>query len=122
MRCEEPSYYNTLSGLSPTMPPSNFVHHSNCIDRNTIPMQSFLNKQINNVQYLSPSSENCIQMITNAIINKIRYKIPQGELALLCCCLPSLIREIICKSPWLTPNDIIQLLSADIIVKTFYCQ
>jgi uncharacterized protein (DUF2267 family) len=97
--CDEQSYYNTLSGLSPTIPSNNYVHH-----RNTAPMQS----------------ENCMQMITNAIITKIRYKIPQEEIALLCCCLPSLIRQIMCKNPWLTPNDIIQCLSTDIIVKIIF--
>lgn len=58
-------------------------------------------------------------MITNTIITKTRSKIPQEEIAVLCCCLPSLIRQILCKSPWLTPNDIIQCLSADILVRTF---
>jgi uncharacterized protein (DUF2267 family) len=83
-------------------------------------MQPILNRQISHDQYLSTPSENCVQMITNAIITKIRYKIPQEEIALLCCCLPSLIRQIMCKSPWLTPNDIIQWLSADIIVKKIF--
>ncbi len=56
-------------------------------------------------------------MITNAIITKIRYKVSQEDISLLCCCLPSLIRQIMCKSPWLTPNDVIQWLSEDIIVR-----
>ncbi len=77
-------------------------------------MQSLLNRPT--------PSENCIQMITNSIITKIRCKIPQAEVALLCCCLPSLIRQMMCQSPWLTPNDIIQWLSADIIVKSFFCE
>ncbi|CAF4348871.1 unnamed protein product, partial [Rotaria sp. Silwood2] len=78
-------------------------------------MQPILNKQTGHVEYLSISSENCIQIITDAIITNIRYKVPKEEIALLCCCLPSLIRQIMCKSPWLTPNDIIQWLSSDII-------
>lgn len=59
-------------------------------------------------------------MITNTVINKIRYRIPQVEIAILCCCLPSLIQQILYKSPWLTPNDIIQCLTADIIVTPFF--
>jgi len=106
VRCEQPSYYNT-AGRSPTRPSNHFIRHPSCINRNTAPN-------------LSIPSDNCMQMITNAIITKIRYKIPQEEVALLCCCLPSLIRQIMCKSPWLTPNDIIQCLSADIIVKSLF--
>ncbi|CAF1204328.1 unnamed protein product [Adineta steineri] len=86
-----------------------------CIDVNIAPMKPILNKQTSHIQYLSIPSDNCIQMITNSILNKVRYKISQEEISLLYCCLPSLIRQIMCKSPWLTPNDIIQWLSTDII-------
>jgi hypothetical protein len=99
------------------IPPNNFVRHPNCIDRNLAPMQPILNRQTSHVQYLSVPSDNCIQMITNGIITKIRYKVSQEDIALLRSCLPSLIRQIMCKSPWLTPNDVIQWLSEDIIVR-----
>ena len=89
-------------------PSSNILHHPNCTRRNTTPMQSS-----------HMPSENCIQMITNSIINKVRYKVPQQELVRLCCCLPSLIRQIMSKCPWLTPDAIVQCLTADIIVKLF---
>ncbi len=75
--------------------------------------------QTNHDPCVSTPSENCLDMIANAIITKIRYKVPHQEIALLCCCLPSLIRQIMCKSPWLTPYDIIQCLSEDIIVNNF---
>jgi hypothetical protein len=119
--CDKPSYSKTLFGSSPTIPSNGFIQHPNCINANTAPTQSILNGQTN-VPCVSTSSENCLQMITNAIITKVQYKVPQQEIALLCCCLPSLIRQIMCKSPCLTPYDIIQCLSEDIIVKTFYCQ
>jgi len=63
-----------------------------------------------------------VQFITNSITTKIRYKIPEQEIALLCCCLPSLIRQIMSKSPWLTANDIIQWLSAEIMVGVLFKQ
>jgi hypothetical protein len=120
MCCEEPSYCNTLSGLSLLKSSNNYIRRPTCMNTNIGSIQSVGNRQTNYVSYLSTPSENCIQMITNSIITKIRCKIPQEEVALLCCCLPSLIRQIMCKSPWLTPNDIIQWLSADIIVKTCF--
>lgn len=104
--CEEPSYCNTLLGLSPKIPWMNSIR-----DRN---------RQSNCAVYLSKPSENCIQTITNCIIHKIRCQIPPDEMSLLCCCLPSLIRQMMCNSPWLTPNDIVQWLSADILVRNFH--
>lgn len=58
-------------------------------------------------------------MMSNSIIMQIRCHVPQDEVALLCCSLPSLIEQIMWKSPWLTPNDVIQWLTADILVKLF---
>ncbi|CAF3875464.1 unnamed protein product [Rotaria sp. Silwood1] len=118
--CEEPSYCNNLVGISPTISSNDYVCQSSYVDRNRAPMQPILNKQTGHVEYLSISSEYCIQMITDAIITKIRYKVPEEEIAILCCCLPSLIRQIMCKSPWLTPNDIIQWLCSDIITAVTY--
>ena len=54
--------------------------------------------------------------MTNAIVSNIQCQVPQEEIALLCACLPSLIQQILCKSPWLTPNDIVQWLTIDILV------
>lgn len=79
-------------------------------------MQPILNKQTSHVQYLSVPSDNCIQMITNAIVARVRPRVSFEDIQLLCCCLPALIRQIMCKSPWLTPNDVVQWMSADIIV------
>jgi hypothetical protein len=87
------------------------------IDGSLAPMQPILNKQTSHVQYLSIPSRSCIQMITNAIVTRVRSRVSQEDINLLCCCLPSLIRPIMCKSPWLTPNDVIQWLSADILVQ-----
>ena len=117
--CEEPSYCNTLLGLSPKIPWNNSLRRLNCLDRNLSPLRSYANRQSNCASYASKSSENCIQMISNCIIHKIRCKIPPDEMSLLCCCLPSLIRQMLCNSPWLTPDDIVQWLSADIIVRKF---
>jgi hypothetical protein len=117
VHCEEPSYCNSLFGLSPTIPSNNYIRRPTCLNWKIGPIKPVGNRYTNCVPCISTPSENCIQMITNAIITRIRCKIPQEEVALLCCCLPSLIRQMMCKSPWLTPNDIIQCLSADIIVK-----
>ena len=57
--------------------------------------------------------------MTNTIIMQIHCHVPQDEVALLSCSLPSLIQQIICQSPWLTANDIIQWLTADILVRLF---
>ena len=90
LSCEEPSYCNTRFGLSSGSPSNNYIRQPTCMNRNT--------------GCVSIPSENCIRMITNAIVTRIRCKIPQEEVALLCCCLPSLIRQMMCRSPWLTPN------------------
>ncbi|CAF0858122.1 unnamed protein product [Rotaria sordida] len=119
--CKEPTCSNTLSGISPTKSGCDYVCHSSSIDGNRAPMQPILNRETGHVQYLSIPSENCIKMITDEIINNIRYKIGEEEIALLCCCLPSLIRQIMSKTPWLTPNDIIRWLSSDIIKEAMDC-
>ena len=103
--CEQPSYCNTLLGLSPKI----YIR-----DRN---IRSCGNRQSN---CAAKPSEDCIQTITNCIIHKIRCQVPPDEMSLLCCCLPSLIRQMMCNSPWLTPNDIVQWISADILVRNFH--
>ncbi|CAF1212318.1 unnamed protein product [Adineta ricciae] len=91
------------------------VLNDSCINGNLAPMQPILNKQTSHIQYLSIPSADCIQMMTNSILCQIRCKVPEEDARLLCYCLPSLIRQIMCKSPWLTPNDVIQWLTADIL-------
>ncbi|CAF0898196.1 unnamed protein product [Adineta ricciae] len=92
--------------------------NDSCINGNLAPMQPVLNKQTSHIQYLSIPSADCIQMMTNSILCQIRCKVPEEDARLLCYCLPSLIRQIMCKSPWLTPNDVIQWLTADILKET----
>ena len=108
--CEQPSCPTTLFGLS-----DHPRRKSLNIDGHIAPMQMLFNGQY---QCLSTATDQCIQMISETILNRIQCDIPGEELALLCVCLPSFVREIMCKSPWLTPNDIIQWLTCDILVKS----
>ncbi|CAF2071488.1 unnamed protein product [Rotaria magnacalcarata] len=84
-------------------------------------MQPITNRQTEHVACLSIPSDNCIQLIAHAAIINIRYKVSQENVALLCCCLPSLVRQIMYKRPWLKPNDIITCLSSDIMKEAMDC-
>lgn len=80
-------------------------------------LQLILNKQTSLIQYFSTPFEDCIKMILDATINNLRYKVDEEEIACLCYCLPILIRQIMYKRSGLKPNDIIQWLCEQIIVK-----
>ncbi|CAF1623551.1 unnamed protein product, partial [Didymodactylos carnosus] len=82
---------------------------------NVAQMQPCINVQTGYVEYVATPSDDVIQKIKNTVLNKIRPLVPQQEIAILSCCLPSIIQQILCKSPWLTPNDVIEWLAADLL-------
>ena len=92
------------------------THFGDCL----ILIQSIINSRSENIPCSFIISEQCIKSMTNTILTQIRCSVSSEEVALLCYCLPSLIRDLMNKYSWLTSDDIIQWLISDILVPNLH--